>query len=109
VLHLDLHPENVMLTGRGPVVIDWRNAEAGPADLDTAFTALILAQVAIGSIEHPMGAGAGDLLDLFLPIAPGDPLRLLDDVVARRARQSTMSPDEVRMLPTAAARVRKAR
>jgi aminoglycoside phosphotransferase (APT) family kinase protein len=106
VLHLDLHPENVMLTDRGPVVIDWRNAEAGPADLDTAFTALILAQVAIGSIEHPMGAGAGELLDLFLPLAPGDPIRLLDDVVARRARQSTMSPDEVRMLPTAAARVR---
>jgi aminoglycoside phosphotransferase (APT) family kinase protein len=106
VQHLDLHPENVMLTRRGPVVIDWRNADAGPADLDTAFTALILAQVAIGSIDHPIGAAAGDLLDLFLPLAPGDPIRLLDDAVARRAGQPTMSPDEVRMLPAAAARVR---
>jgi aminoglycoside phosphotransferase (APT) family kinase protein len=106
VRHLDLHPENIMLTGRGPVVIDWRNADAGPADLDTAFTALILAQVAIGSIAHPMAADAGELLDLFLPLAPGDPIRLLDEVVARRARQRTMSPDEVRMLPAAAARVR---
>src|SRR5271169_6725298 len=26
VLHLDLHPANVMLTSRGPVVIDWSNA-----------------------------------------------------------------------------------
>jgi aminoglycoside phosphotransferase (APT) family kinase protein len=107
VLHLDLHPENIMLTDRGPVVIDWRNATTGPADLDTAFTALILAQVAIGSIAHPMGAGAGDLLDLFLPIAPGDPIRLLDDVVAMRARQSTMSPNEIATLPAAAARARK--
>jgi aminoglycoside phosphotransferase (APT) family kinase protein len=109
VRHLDLHPENVLLTGPGPVVIDWRNADAGPADLDTAFTALILAQVAIGSIAHPMAAGAGELLDLFLPLAPGDPIRLLDEVVARRARQLTMSPEEVRMLPAAAARVRGAR
>ncbi len=26
VLHLDLHPLNVILTPRGPVVIDWTNA-----------------------------------------------------------------------------------
>ena len=26
VLHLDLHPGNVMMTRRGPVVIDWSNA-----------------------------------------------------------------------------------
>jgi aminoglycoside phosphotransferase (APT) family kinase protein len=111
ILHLDLHPENVMLTDRGPVVIDWRNATPGEADLDTGFTALILAQIAIGSIAHPLGDGAdaGKLLDLFLPLAPGDPTRLLDDVVAMRAQQSTMSPEEIRELPTAAARVRTGR
>ncbi|MEH0973809.1 phosphotransferase [Micromonospora sp. CPCC 205546] len=47
VLHLDLHPENVMLTSRGPLVIDWRNATEGPADLDVALSAVILAQVAV--------------------------------------------------------------
>src|SRR5580693_1192815 len=31
VQHLDLHPGNVMLTSRGPVVIDWTNARAGAA------------------------------------------------------------------------------
>lgn len=106
VVHLDLHPENVLLTGRGPVVIDWRNAGDGPGDLDTAFTALILAQVAIGSIEHPLGAAAGVLLDRFLELAPGDPVRLLDDAVARRGRQSTLSAEEIAMLGAAAARVR---
>jgi aminoglycoside phosphotransferase (APT) family kinase protein len=109
VLHLDLHPENVLLTDRGPVVIDWRNADDGPGDLDTAFTALILAQVTIGSIDHPMGAGAGELLDRFLELAPGDPLRLLDRAVEIRGGQLTMSVEEVGELGAAAARVRGGR
>ena len=43
VLHLDLHPGNVMLTSRGPVVIDWTNASAGPAGADVATAYLIMA------------------------------------------------------------------
>jgi aminoglycoside phosphotransferase (APT) family kinase protein len=109
IVHLDLHPDNVVLTARGPVVIDWHNARDGPADLDTAFSALIIAQVAIGSIEHPMGARAGELLDLFVREAPGDPVRLLDDAVAMRREQPTMSADEVATLGVAAARVRAGR
>jgi tRNA A-37 threonylcarbamoyl transferase component Bud32 len=104
--HYDLHPDNVLLTSRGPVVIDWRNGRDGPADLDTAFSALILAQVAIGSIEHAIGEGAGELLDLFLAAAPGDPLSRLDEAVELRGQQWTMSADEVAALGTAAARVR---
>ncbi|WP_307834122.1 phosphotransferase [Paractinoplanes lichenicola] len=109
VLHLDLHPENVVITAGGPVVIDWRNARDGEPDLDTAFTALILAQVATGAIEHPIHERVGDMLDLFLELAPGDPLRKLDEAVAMRSRQSTMSADEVGLLPVAAARVRGVR
>jgi tRNA A-37 threonylcarbamoyl transferase component Bud32 len=33
LLHLDLHPDNVLLSRRGPVVIDWSNARAGDAAL----------------------------------------------------------------------------
>ncbi|GAA2621986.1 phosphotransferase [Paractinoplanes durhamensis] len=108
IVHLDLHPENVLLTRRGPVVIDWCNAGDGPGDLDTALSALILAQVAIGSIEHPLGTEAGAMVDLFLELAPGDPLRLLDDAAAFRRRQLTMSPDELAMIDAATARVRTA-
>jgi tRNA A-37 threonylcarbamoyl transferase component Bud32 len=104
--HYDLHPDNVLLTSRGPVVIDWRNGRDGPADLDTAFSALILAQVAIGSIEHEIGEGVGELLDLFLAAAPGDPLSRLDQAVELRGQQWTLSADEVAALGTAAARVR---
>jgi tRNA A-37 threonylcarbamoyl transferase component Bud32 len=104
--HFDFHPENVLLTSRGPVVIDWRNGRDGPADLDTALCALILAQVAIGSIEHDLREGAGELLDRFLAAAPGDPLGRLDEAVEIRSRQWTMSAEEVAALGTAAARTR---
>jgi aminoglycoside phosphotransferase (APT) family kinase protein len=43
LLHLDLHPENVILTERGPVVIDWPNAARGPGGADVAHTWLVLA------------------------------------------------------------------
>jgi aminoglycoside phosphotransferase (APT) family kinase protein len=43
VLHLDLHPGNVMLTSRGPVVIDWTNASAGAPGADVAMAYLIMA------------------------------------------------------------------
>jgi aminoglycoside phosphotransferase (APT) family kinase protein len=42
VLHMDLHPGNVMLSSRGPVVIDWVGALAGPAGADVALAYLIM-------------------------------------------------------------------
>jgi len=41
LLHLDLHPDNVLLSRRGPVVIDWTNARAGDPALDVALTWVI--------------------------------------------------------------------
>jgi Phosphotransferase enzyme family len=41
LLHMDLHPENVMLSPAGPVVIDWTNAGAGEPALDVAMTWVI--------------------------------------------------------------------
>lgn len=43
LVHLDLHPENVIMSTRGPFVVDWSNAAAGPRDLDVATTWVILA------------------------------------------------------------------
>ena len=45
LLHLDLHPENVLLSSRGPIVIDWTNAQAGDPGLDLALTWVIGATV----------------------------------------------------------------
>ncbi|MFB9239888.1 phosphotransferase [Plantactinospora siamensis] len=47
ILHLDLHPDNIILDARGPVLIDWRNAAEGPPEFDVAMSALILAEVAV--------------------------------------------------------------
>ncbi|MEU9973512.1 aminoglycoside phosphotransferase family protein [Streptomyces sp. NPDC051014] len=96
VLHLDLHPDNVMLTPDGPRVIDWTNAENGPPALDWATSAVILAQVAVGGM--PM---AGDLLAALL----ADPGELTDEGLAealrRRAANPTMSRHEVDLLGAA--------
>jgi len=43
MLHLDLHPGNVMLTATGPVVIDWSSVAAGAPAADVAMAWLIIA------------------------------------------------------------------
>ena len=42
LLHLDLQPENVLLTTDGPVVLDWEWVARGPAGADLAHTVLQL-------------------------------------------------------------------
>jgi aminoglycoside phosphotransferase (APT) family kinase protein len=53
ILHLDLHPDNVILSPTGPVVIDWRNTRRGDGAVDVATTWLILAtsEVPDGSLK----------------------------------------------------------
>ena len=41
LLHLDFHPDNVLLSPHGPVVVDWTNARAGEPSLDVALTWII--------------------------------------------------------------------
>lgn len=48
VIHLDLHPENVLLHGNGALVIDWANARAGHWADDVAQTLVILAAADLG-------------------------------------------------------------
>jgi tRNA A-37 threonylcarbamoyl transferase component Bud32 len=43
VLHLDLHPLNVIVSKRGPVLIDWANAASGEPATDDALTWIVLA------------------------------------------------------------------
>ncbi|MFD9033818.1 phosphotransferase [Streptomyces sp. NPDC059567] len=74
LLHLDLHPGNVMLTPEGPFVIDWCTAEAGDPALDWAMSALILAEVAVTPVPYAEGARAG--LATLLSLADAGPLPL---------------------------------
>jgi aminoglycoside phosphotransferase (APT) family kinase protein len=58
LLHMDLHPLNVMMSGSSPVVIDWSNSRPGPAALDVALTAIILAQVVRAGVPASAGLSA---------------------------------------------------
>jgi aminoglycoside phosphotransferase (APT) family kinase protein len=42
-VHRDLHPLNVLITARGPVVIDWANASRGDPAFDVADTWVLFA------------------------------------------------------------------
>jgi Ser/Thr protein kinase RdoA (MazF antagonist) len=106
VLHLDLHPGSVILSPGGPVVIDWRNSAEGPADLDLAVSALILAQVAADE-AHEMAALAGVVLTAFLRFAGGGPLRMLDRAMAMRRSDTALTAEETGRLPSAGDLIRR--
>ncbi|MEV8034018.1 phosphotransferase [Streptomyces sp. NPDC002742] len=97
VLHLDLHPDNVMLTPDGPKVIDWSNAEEGPPGLDWAMSAVILAQVAVGG--EATGDVAEETLDALLD---GNEDQVTEEGLVeagrRRAANPTMNASEVEVL-----------
>jgi aminoglycoside phosphotransferase (APT) family kinase protein len=101
VLHLDFHPENVMLTPRGPVVIDWATAAEGPPGLDSAMAALILAQAALTMPAVSVVARA--VLSSLLRHLDGIEEKHLAEARMRRAANPTLSPDEVGKLDEAVA------
>ena len=43
ILHLDLHPLNVMVGPKGPVVIDWPNARRGDPSIDVGLAWVLMA------------------------------------------------------------------
>ena len=69
LLHLDFHPDNVLLSARGPVVIDWANARSGEPALDVAMTWVICAT---------SGGAFGRIFTSFF-------LRHIDHAAARRS------------------------
>jgi aminoglycoside phosphotransferase (APT) family kinase protein len=107
VVHLDLHPDNVLLGPAGPVVIDWRNAADGPPELDLAVTALIMALVATDR-EHPMAGPAAELLAAFAHAAPGDLNSGLPAAVGLRRDDPNLSAGERARLQAAAALIHTA-
>lgn len=69
IAHLDLHPDNVLMSIRGPVVIDWTNACLAPAGLDVASTWVVTAtgDVAAPAWLRPLaGALRGRFVDRFV-------------------------------------------
>jgi aminoglycoside phosphotransferase (APT) family kinase protein len=87
LLHLDLHPDNVLLSAQGPVVIDWTNARAGEPALDVALTWVICATSG--------GLPGRVFTRLFLRHVDGDTARrALRDAVAFRLADPNVTDAE---------------
>jgi aminoglycoside phosphotransferase (APT) family kinase protein len=98
LLHLDLHPDNVILSRSGPVLIDWQGAVAGPAASDLVHTWLLLrtslvpgpvAQRTVGWMGQRLFARA--FLGQIDAIAA---MRQLPAVAARRLRDPSLQEAE---------------
>jgi len=93
--HMDFHPDNVMQTSRGWVIIDWMNALSGPALADVARSSVILKVSG-----PPPGAPGGLMLTLGS--------RLAYFVYSREIRAQLRFEErdlQAWMLPVAAARL----
>lgn len=64
LLHLDLHPKNVILGPSEPVVIDWANAARGPAALDPAL-AIAIFVTAKANVSHTERLTIDSFIDAF--------------------------------------------
>lgn len=99
LVHLDLHPLNVIESPRGPVVLDWANAARGSGRVDAALSWLLLLTGGDG------GRGLGAVVDDGLRAAAaarfsavvGEPdvREVLAEVVEWRSRDRNVGPDEI--------------
>jgi len=99
IVHLDLHPLNVILSPtRGPVVIDWPNTRRGDPAVDVALTWVLMAcgSVPAGRIVGGiLGRVRSVLVKSFLGAFELDEVRArLRDVVAWKVGDPHMSPVE---------------
>jgi aminoglycoside phosphotransferase (APT) family kinase protein len=108
VLHMDLHPANVMLTSRGPVVIDWTGAAAGNAAVDVAMAYLIMASSEVDMV--PMLARPAvrtvraRFIAAFLTAVCEDPWPHVAEVARYRMADPNVRPSEISRLRELAAR-----
>lgn len=107
VVHLDLQPVNVMLTGRGPVVIDWTNAGAGAAGADVAMAYLIMStsEVDLPRWQRPaVRLLRTAFLRQFLAAVRDSPWPHIATVARARLTDRNLRPAEARRLRRTAAR-----
>ena len=111
VLHLDLHPGNVMLTPSGPVVIDWTGAASGAPAVDVAMVQVIIATSDVDAlprrIRPAVAALRSVLLRQYLAAVQDDPAPVLARVARARMADPNVRPAEVRRLEEIADRAER--
>lgn len=92
LLHLDLHPENVLMGRDGPRVIDWANAARGHWADDVATTYVIIAGAVV---DEPHRRVAREFAEAFVAAFDRDTVRAhLDDAIDRRINDANLSEAE---------------
>jgi aminoglycoside phosphotransferase (APT) family kinase protein len=98
VLHLDLHPLNVMISRTGPVVIDWTGACRGNPAVDVALAWVLMAAGEVSTnrlIGAILGRARSVLVNSFVRSFDLDAVTpLLPDVVAWKVHDPHMSTSE---------------
>lgn len=113
LLHLDLHPLNVLVGPRGPVVIDWTGAARGEGGADVALAWLLVAGGGIpgGRVEAALlGLGRSLLVRSFLAHSEVEPARrLLPEVLEWKLGDPHMQAAEQRAMRRVAERAASGR
>jgi aminoglycoside phosphotransferase (APT) family kinase protein len=98
LLHLDLHPLNVMLGPKGPVVIDWTNACRGDPSTDVALSWAIIAAGQVDTnwlIGKVAGRIRSALVSSFLGAVDAIAARqALREAVTWKVRDANLSQEE---------------
>lgn len=97
LLHLDLHPMNVLLGASGPVIIDWEGAANGPPEADIALAWLLIRFSEIPGSFHQRVVGAvgqSSFASLFRYSAGGISLEWVLKVAEFRLLDPTVTPRE---------------
>jgi tRNA A-37 threonylcarbamoyl transferase component Bud32 len=87
LLHLDLHPENVLLPDGGPVVVDWTNARDGRPELDPAMTWVIMMSSA-GSVGRRFAELFAAHVDVSTALVEACETRMNDRNVTETERET---------------------
>jgi aminoglycoside phosphotransferase (APT) family kinase protein len=99
VVHLDLHPLNVLVGRGGPVVIDWTGASRGDPDADVALAWLLMSAGAVpgGGLKAALlGWARGLLVNAFTGQFDRDRVaRTLPAVLEWKVRDPHMSEQEI--------------
>jgi aminoglycoside phosphotransferase (APT) family kinase protein len=108
LVHLDLHPLNVLIGPAGPVLIDWSNAARGDPAADVAVTWMLMAtaEVPAGRISGAlMGRVRGMFVNSFLAhVDTGAASRAMAQMVDWKVSDPHMSPSECERMHQLASR-----
>jgi tRNA A-37 threonylcarbamoyl transferase component Bud32 len=102
LLHMDLHPLNVLISRDGPVVIDWTNAVRGDQSIDVAVTWILLhsGEAPVGRAKAALvGLGRRVLLKSFLQSFSMSSIEsVLSEVVEWKCQDRNMSAVEIQRM-----------